>query len=145
MVLGGLFFKFFFEIFEKSKKRFFDSIEEKFKNSFFVLFLQKIILFLFEICILHVLSFLLMYITIIFLRISNLAYLCLIFCYFFHQSFDSQYCQNYSSKTVVHGVYRQQKIKKIKYNSFLCFRLSSYSFRMPKTNPGHNGPPHSLT
>ena len=64
--------------------------------------------------------------------------------HFLPWSFGSQYYQNYCSKTVVYGVYGQLKIKKIKYKSCLGFRLSSYSFKMPKTNPGHNGPPPLL-
>ena len=39
------------------------------------------------------------------------------------------------------GVYGQLKIKKIRVKSFLNFKLSSESFRMPETNLGHIAPP----
>ena len=39
------------------------------------------------------------------------------------------------------GVNRHLKIKKARCKSFLGFSLSFDSFRVPKTHPGHNGPP----
>ena len=107
-------------------------------------FFSKNCTFSFWICILHVLSFVLRHVTIIYLRISNFDLFMLEIFHFLPWSYGSQYYQNYCSKTVVYGVYGQLKIKKIKYKSFLGFRLSFYSFRMPKTNPGHNGPPTLL-
>ena len=138
MVLGKSFFNFFFEIFEKSKKMFLTVLtskgppfEKKFKNFEKISFFANNHTFSFWICILHVFSFLLRYVTVIYLKISNFDLFMLEIFHFLPQSFGSQYCQNYSSKTVVYGVYGQLKIKKIKYKSFLGFRLSLYSFRMP--------------
>ena len=151
MVLGKSFFKFFFEIFEKSKKILLTILtskgppfEKKFKKFKKKYFFANNHTFSFWIWILYVFSFLLRYVTIIYLKISNFDLFMLEIFHFLPWSFGSQYYQNYCSKTVVYGVYGQLKIKKIKYKSFLGFRLSFYSFRMPKTNPGHNGPPTLL-
>ena len=78
MVLGKSFFKFFFEIFEKSKKILLTILtskgppfEKKFKNFKKKYFFANNHTFSFWIWILYVFSFLLRYVTIIYLKISN--------------------------------------------------------------------------
>ena len=78
MVLGKSFFKFFFEIFEKSKKILLTILtskgppfEKKFKNFPKKFFFANNQTFSFWISILYVFSFLLRYVTIIYLKISN--------------------------------------------------------------------------
>ena len=120
MVLGKSFFKFFFEIFEKSKKILLTILtskgppfEKKFKNFKKKYFFENNHTFSFWIWILYVFSFLLRYVTIIYLKISNFDLFMLEIFHFLPWSYVSQYCQNNSSKTVFYGVYGQLKIKKI--------------------------------
>ena len=104
MVPWKSFLGFVFKIFEKWKKNFltistskgppFGKKIENFKKNFFF---GKNHTFSFWICIVHVLSFLLMYITLMYQKILN-------FDIFLHEnfhfspwSFDSRICQNYSS------------------------------------------------
>ena len=114
---------------------------EKIKNVPKNFFFTKNHTFSFWICIVHVLSFLLMYITLMYQKKFN-------FDIFLHEnfhfspwSFDSQIGPNYSLWNAGFGVYGQPKIKKVWWKSFLGFRMPTDSLRMARIHPGHNGPP----
>ena len=87
------------------------------------------------------LSFHLRCITLIYLKFSNFNQFLLEIFHFLPPSLISQYHQNQRLRSNAFGVNRHLKIKKARYKSFLGFRLSFDSFRVPKTHPGHNGPP----
>ena len=152
MVLGKSFFKFFFEIIEKSKKIFltvltskgspFENLKKKIKK--FSSFANNHT-FSFWICILHVLSFVLRYVTIIYLKISNFDLFMLEIFHFLPWSFGSQYCQNYSSKTVVYGVYGQLKIKKSNTSLFWALDCLFTASGCLKPIRAIMAPPHSIT
>ena len=143
---------FFFWNFWKIKKKIYLTVltskgpplKKNSKIYFFSFFFTKNHTASFWICILHVLSFVLRYVTIIYLKISNFDLFMLEIFHFLPWSFGSQYCQNYSSKTVVYVVYWQLKIKKIKYKLFLGFRLSSSAAGCLKPI-GAIMPPHTHT
>ena len=99
MVLEKSFMKFVFEILEKLKKIFFDRrvppLEKNWgyqKNFFF--FSQKNKTFSFWICIVHILSFILRYITLVYVNFSNFDLFLLEIFYFLPLYFGSQYGQN---------------------------------------------------
>ena len=87
------------------------------------------------------LSFHLRYMTLIYLRFSNFNHFLLEILHFLLPSFISQYHQKQRLRNNAFGVNRHLKIKKARCKSFLGFNLSFISFRVPKTHPGHNGPP----
>ena len=82
--------EFIFEIFEKSLKKLFDSLDirgsppckKKIKSVQKHFFYQKIILSSFWISSVHVLSFCLRYMTLMYLKVSNFDYFCLKFSFF---------------------------------------------------------------
>ena len=102
---------------------------------------SKILFFIFWIYVLHMLSFHLRYMTLIYLRFSNFNHFLLEILHFLPPSFISQYHQKQRLRNNAFGVNRHLKIKKARCKSFLGFSLSFDSFRVPKTHPGHNGPP----
>ena len=104
MVPWKSFLGFVFKIFEKRKKIFLTistskgpPFGKKIENFQKPIFFQKIILFSFWICIVHVLSFLLRYITLMYLKISNFDLYSHEKFHFSPLSFDSQHGQNCNS------------------------------------------------
>ena len=112
----------------------------KFQKMYFVF---KNFVFIFWIYILHMLSFHLRYITLIYLKFSNFNQFLLEILHFLLPSFISQYHQKQRLRSNAFGVNRHLKIKKARCKSFFGFSLSFDSFIVPKTHPGHNGPPHA--
>ena len=87
------------------------------------------------------LSFHLRCIILIYLKFSNFNQFLLEILHFLPPSFISQYHQKQRLRSNAFGVNRHLKIKKARCKSFLGFSLSFDSFRVPKTHPGHIGPP----